>query len=95
MTEELQFNSWLGQGMKPFSRASTQAQDTNELCFLVGTRVSLLWVQWLEHGADYSPLSNAEFKNAWNYTSTPKAWCLIKYGDNLTYLPSVSTDSIN
>jgi hypothetical protein len=75
MTEEMQFNSWQGQGMKPFSRASTQAQEPTELSFLVGTRVPLLWVQWLEHGADYSPLSNAQFKNAWSYTSTPKA-CL-------------------
>jgi hypothetical protein len=37
----------------------------------VGTRISLLWVKWLEHDVDYLPPSSAEVKNAWSYTSTP------------------------
>lgn len=30
-----------------------------------------LGVQWVEHKADHSSPSNAEFKNAWSFTSTP------------------------
>jgi hypothetical protein len=36
--------------------------------------------------ADHSPPSNAEFKNASSYTSTPQyvfmVWCLVKHRDN-------------
>jgi hypothetical protein len=39
--------------------------------------------------ADHSPLSSAEVKNAWSYTSTPqyvfRAWCLVKHRDNFTF----------
>jgi hypothetical protein len=28
-------------------------------------------VKWPGHEADHSPLSSADIKNAWNYTSTP------------------------
>jgi hypothetical protein len=43
---------------------------------------------------DHSPLSSAEVKNAWSYTSTPQygfmAWCLVKkkHWDNFTFSPS-------
>jgi hypothetical protein len=43
-----------------------------------------------ECGADYSPLSNAEVKNAWSYTTTHQyafvAWCLLNYGATLRYV---------
>jgi hypothetical protein len=39
---------------------------------------------------DNSPLSSAEVKNAWNYTSTPQyifmALCLVKHRDNFTFM---------
>jgi hypothetical protein len=38
--------------------------------------------------ADHLPLSNAEVKNTWSYTSTPPyfiALCLIKQGDNFAF----------
>jgi hypothetical protein len=51
--------------------------------------------------ADHSPLSNAEVKNTWSYTSTPQyafmawwlitqetsqwPWCVVKHGDNLIF----------
>jgi hypothetical protein len=38
---------------------------------------------------DHSTLSNAEVKNLWSYTSTPRyvfmALCLVKYRDNFTF----------
>jgi hypothetical protein len=40
--------------------------------------------------ADHSPIPSAEFKNAWNYTSTPQyvltAWCLVQHRDFTFYL---------
>jgi hypothetical protein len=42
-------------------------------------------------GADYSPKSSAEIKNAWSYTSTPQytsmAWCLVKTKITGAHLP--------
>jgi hypothetical protein len=39
--------------------------------------------------ADHSPLSSAEVKNEWSYTSTPQyvfmEWCLVKHRDNFTF----------
>jgi hypothetical protein len=39
--------------------------------------------------ADHSPLSDAEVKNAWSYTSTPQyvfmAWCLVEHRGNVTF----------
>jgi hypothetical protein len=39
--------------------------------YLVGTGGGdfFLGVKWLGHEADHPPLSSAEVKNAWNYTS--------------------------
>jgi hypothetical protein len=63
------FNSWQGQCKDFFSTASRQA--------LVPTQPHIQWVlgvltpgvEWLEHEADLSPLSNAKAKNALSYTS--------------------------
>jgi hypothetical protein len=48
-----------------------------------------LGVERLGCEADHSPLSVAEVKNAWRYTSTPScvftAWCLIKHRENCTF----------
>jgi hypothetical protein len=44
-----------------------------------------LGVKQLEHEVDHSPLSNAEFKNEWSYTSAP---CICLCGvdrDNFTF----------
>jgi hypothetical protein len=44
-------------------------------------------LKWSEREADYSPLSSAEVKNAWSWTSTPAyvlmLRCLIKYQGQL------------
>jgi hypothetical protein len=37
----------------------------------VGTRGSFLGIKLPGRKADHSPLSSAEFKNAWSYTSPP------------------------
>jgi hypothetical protein len=46
-------------------------------------------VKMLGREADHSPLSSAEFKNAWSCTSTPPyifmAWYLFKHRDNFTF----------
>jgi hypothetical protein len=49
--------------------------------------------------ADHSPVSIAEVKNAWNYTSTTshifKARCLIKHRDNFTFTFAGETVNYN
>jgi hypothetical protein len=49
----------------------------------------VLGVKQLGCEADHSPLSSAEVKNVWSYTSTPQyvfmAWCLVKHRDNFTF----------
>jgi hypothetical protein len=53
----------------------------------MGTRGSSLGVKWPGREADHSLPSDAEVKNAWNYTSIPPyvfmAWFLVKDGIHL------------
>jgi hypothetical protein len=48
-----------------------------------------LWVMRPGRDADHSPLSSAEVKNAWSYTSTPQyvfmTWCFVKHRDDFTF----------
>jgi hypothetical protein len=37
----------------------------------MGTRVMSLAVKWPRAEVDHLPISSAEVKNEWNYTSTP------------------------
>jgi len=62
---------------------------------LVSTQPPIQWVpgalspgvKQLKHEAEHLPISSAEVKNAWSYTSTPPytfmTWCLIKQGIHL------------
>jgi hypothetical protein len=55
------------------------------------TQTPIEWVLGIKqpaYGADPSPPSSAEVKNAWSCTSTPQyvmAWCLVKHRDNLIF----------
>jgi hypothetical protein len=59
----------------------------------IGTRgegLLHLGIKQLRCEVDHSPLSSAKIKNVWSYTFfSPNvfiAWCLIKHGDNITFV---------
>jgi hypothetical protein len=52
----------------------------------MGTRGSFPGVKRPGREADHSPLSSAEVKSAWSYTSTtPSRGAQLKHGDNFTF----------
>jgi hypothetical protein len=57
--------------------------------YAMGTGALSLGVKRPGREVDHSPPSDAEFKNAWSYTSTPPnvfmAWCLVKHRDNFNF----------
>jgi len=56
--------NWLGHHIHAYSGAHPAS-------YPMDTGVFSLTVKWLGHEADHLPLSSAEIKNAWRYTSTP------------------------
>jgi hypothetical protein len=69
--ERLRFDSWQEQGIYVFDTTSRPALEL--------TQPSIQWVpgvlspelKWPYREADHSPLSSAEVKNTWSYTSSP------------------------
>jgi len=64
-------NSWQRQGIFLFATTSKPALGPNQPPIEGVQGAPSLWVEWLGHGVDHSPSSNAKVKNAWSYTSTP------------------------
>jgi hypothetical protein len=64
--------------------------------YQMGTRDFSMWIKRPGREADHSPLSSAEVKNAWSYTSTPPSafmsWCWVKAQGQL-YLYLLSSKS--
>jgi len=65
------------------------SSGANPPFYTVGTRPHSWSVKLPGREANNSPASNAEFKNAWNYTSTPQyvfvAWYFVKRRGNFTF----------
>jgi len=54
-----------------FCRTAQTGCGSNPHCYSVGSRILALEVKWPGHEADHSPLSSAEVKSEWGYTSSP------------------------
>jgi hypothetical protein len=65
------FDSWQWKGIFLSTTASNPALGFTQPPNLMGSGVFSLGIKRPEHEADHSPVSSAEIKNAWSYTSTP------------------------
>jgi hypothetical protein len=85
----LEFDSRPGLGIFLFTTASRTALGPTQPPLQWVPGALYLGVKRPVREADHSPLSSAEVKNAWRYTSTPPyfftAWCLVKNRDNFTF----------
>jgi hypothetical protein len=69
--DDREFKSQQGLGVSLFTIASRLALRPTQPLIQWAPGALSLEVKWLGHEVDHSPPSNAEVKNAWNYTSTP------------------------
>jgi hypothetical protein len=79
----LGFDSRRELGIILFTTASRTTLEPTQPHIQWLTGALSLGIKQLGREADHSPLSSAEVKNVWSYTSTPQnvfmAWCLVKF----------------